>query len=309
MKRLTHTPPIAARATGLSSVGLRLGAAWLSLMAGAIALMPQPASAISLTPDWIYAIDSFNDGYDYGSLGTVSRYELTGLAMAQAGNRILFALIGNLPRNGTPEVGATGGTVAYGDLLLNYNYTTQSLATASAASNLFGIRFSAGNDSGVPALGLYTNVSAKSVTGENIGFPTQNTYNAAVQAKGGTPSMGDIAANDAYLNPGGAILNVIATGTKVGDITDLTSAELAAFGLDFSPYGAFGSNLVGFSIDQSLLPKGDFLATIFEECGNDGVALKGSSAGIPEPTTMTGLVLAGGALTALRRRRHTSDRQ
>ncbi|MEX0269713.1 PEP-CTERM sorting domain-containing protein, partial [Leptolyngbyaceae cyanobacterium UHCC 1019] len=47
----------------------------------------------------------------------------------------------------------------------------------------------------------------------------------------------------------------------------------------------------------------NFIATLFAECGNDGMAIE--SAAVPEPTTMAGLALAGSGLTLLRRRRRS----
>lgn len=261
--------------------------------------MVQPASAASLHNGWNYAIDSFTDGYGGGTIGQNSAYEMYGIATTQQNNRLYIALNGNMPITGAASGGALDGNIGWGDLLINF--TSRSLSQASG--NLFGIRFAATNDSGVSSIGVYSNVTAQSVTGINSGFTTLNAYNSAVQAVGGTPTMADLSATDPYLNPSGAILNSIASGTKIGDIQALSSADLTSLGLDFGHFSATGSQTLGFSFDQSLLPTGNFIATLFAECGNDGMAIE--SAAVPEPTTMAGLALAGSGLTLLRRKRRS----
>jgi hypothetical protein len=107
-----------------------------------------------------------------------------------------------------------------------------------------------------------------------------------------------------YGNNGtGPIYNVIDTGTKVGNISPLTAAVLSTnLGLNFGKYGANRAYTFGFQFDKSLLPTGDFLANLFYECGNSGIADAGSiiptANPVPEPTTMLGLALGGIGLVA-----------
>lgn len=255
------------------------------------------ASAAALHQGWNYAIDSFNDGYEGGTIGRNSAYEMYGIATTQRNGKIYMALNGNMLITGAPATGAVDGNIGWGDLLLNF--TGNSLNAASG--NLFAIRFADTNDSGVPTVGVWGNVVAQSVTGVNNGFTSQNAYVSAVQAVGGTPTMADLSATDPYLNPSGAILNSIGSGTKLGDIQSLSATDLSNLGLDFGHFNATGSQTIGFSFDESLVPTGDFLATIFAECGNDGMAIQ--AAAVPEPTTMAGLALAGGGFSLLRRKR------
>jgi hypothetical protein len=271
----------------------------LGTMAGwAAVCVTQPASAASLSGNWSYAIDSFNDGYGGGTIGSRSAYEMSGIAISQQNGKFYVALNGNMPIAGVASSTALDGNIGWGDLLLNF--TGSPLATASSTSSLLGVRFSPTNNSGAPSLGVYRGVTAQSVTATNNGFASQIAYNSAVQSVGGTPTMADLSATDPYLTPAGPILNSIGSGTKVGDITALSAADLVGLGLNFAAFNAVGSQTIGFSFDQSLLPTGDFIATLFAECGNDGVALQ--AAAVPEPTTVAGLVLAGSGLAVLRRR-------
>lgn len=256
------------------------------------------ANAADLALTWQSANDSPNDGYNSGVVGAKSSYELHRLLFAQDSTRLYFAIDGNLPITGVADSVAADGNVGLGDLLLNF--TDKSLAEASASGSLFGIRFAATNDSGVAGTGAFGNVTAKSVTSINNGFNSLNSYNAAVGAVGGTPSIGSFAANDAYFNPAGPILNSIASGTKTGDINLLSVSDLAVLGLNLSPGSVQGKNPVGFSVDKAFLTTGNFIASIFAECGNDGVAIQ--SEAVPEPTTMAGMGLAGMGLAAFKRR-------
>ena len=43
------------------------------------------------------------------------------------------------------------------------------------------------------------------------------------------------------------------------------------------------------------------MSTLFAECANDGIALSGVSKNVPEPLTLAGLAIVGGALARKRR--------
>lgn len=270
-----------------------------AMLTGLISIcMVQPASAGSLHNGWNYAIDSFTDGYSGGTIGANSAYEMYGIATTLQNGRFYIALNGNMPITGAYSNNASDGNIGWGDLLINF--TGNNLSQANG--NLFGVRFAATNNSGVPSLGVYSNVTAQSVTGSNSGFDNLNAYNSSVQVAGGTPTLADLSATDPYFDLSGAILNSIGSGTKVGDIQTLSVSDLTGLGIDFGHFSATGSQTLGFSFDQSLLPMGNFIATLFAECGNDGIAVQ--SAAVPEPTTMAGLALATGAGAYMKRRKN-----
>lgn len=272
--------------------------AGLLLSTAASGLLPL-RSALAADLHWSYTRDSFNDGYGGGILGAQSAYEIYGVGVAQDSSHLYFAFNANMPLTGTDVSEASDGNVGWGDLLLNF--TGQSLLSASSSGNLYGIRFAATNDSGVAETGLWQGVTATSVTSTNIGFDSLSSYNNAVLGKGGTPSLGTFAADDnTYFNQTAAVLNVMATGTKVGEISLLTQEVLASQGLNFATIGATGSQTIGFQVSKADLPTGNFIASLFMECANEGIALQ--SAAVPEPTTMAGLALAGGGLALLKRR-------
>lgn len=260
----------------------------------AIGISGQQAQAGTLTGGWNYAIDSFRDGVTDGRVNQ-GAFEFYGLAIKQDLQNIYVAINANLPLNGLAYSGVGNGLVGYGDLL--FNFTGNNLVTANNNKSLFAIRFDDKNDASVRSTGVYSNVQAKSVTGSNGGFTNLSSgslnHLGYVNSHGGSASMGDLAEDDPYF--GNQTLNVIKTGTKIGDIKYLTVDDLSKLDLNFGQFGAVGSQTIGFSFDRSLLPTGDYLAQLLAECANDGIAIKGKftdSENVPEP--ITGLVLAAG---------------
>jgi uncharacterized coiled-coil DUF342 family protein len=153
-----------------------------------------------------------------------------------------------------------------------------------------------------PALGLYSNVTASSVTTINAGYSShkQHTDTVANVLKG-VDSLGDLAASNTYFNQNEAAKNVMGAGKFRGNIEMIS--DMSNFqGLDFGNFNAKGIKTFGFAIDKSMLPKGDFVASLFAECGNDGIVLKGR---IPEPSALLGLTAVG--LLATRRVRRRAE--
>jgi hypothetical protein len=151
-----------------------------------------------------------------------------------------------------------------------------------------------------PGLGLYGGVSTTSVATVNSGY-NSHSHHATTVAKmkdsvnpnlAGFASLGDMAANNSYFAYDGAIQNVMKTGERLGGIQMISDMKNVA-GLDFGNFGTKGKHTFGFSIDASLLPKGDFVASLFAECGNDGMVLNGRINKIPEPTMLLGLSAVG----------------
>jgi len=257
----------------------------------AIFALQQPkATAATLSNGWNYAIDSFNDGVTGGQVGG-GEFEFYGIAIKETSDTAFIAINSNLSLAGYANIGAERGNVNYGDLF--FNFSGQNFNTANANGSLFAVRFAAGNDSGVATTGVYTNVTAKSVTQTNLGFSNLNQYNTRVASQGGTPSMGDLAATDPYFEQtgNGTVLNSIATGTKVGEINSLTPETLSALGLNFAQFNAVGSQTIGFSFNKSSMPSGNYIANFFAECANDAIAIKGSFEAVPEPSTWFGTLV------------------
>ena len=257
----------------------------------AIFALQQPkATAATLSNGWNYAIDSFNDGVTGNQIGG-GDFEFYGIAIKETSDTAFIAINSNLTLAGYADPRVQRGNINYGDLF--FNFSGQSFNTANANGSLFGIRFADGNDSGVATTGVYRDVTAKNVTKTNSGFSNLNQYNARVASQGKTPSMGDLAATDAYFQQTGSwsVLNSIATGTKAGEINFLTPATLNALGLNFAQFNAVGSQTIGFSFNKSSMPSGNYIANFFAECANDAIAIKGSFEAVPEPSTWFGTLV------------------
>ena len=268
-----------------------------------IALQQQKATAATLSNGWNYAIDSFSDGVTGPQIGG-GEFEFYGIAVKETSDTAFIAINSNLSLAGYADTFAQRGNINYGDLF--FNFSGQNFNTANANGSLFAIRFAEGNDSGVATTGVYSKVTAKSVTETNNGFSNLSLYNTRVQSAGGTPSMGDLAATDPYFQQTGenTALNSISSGTKVGEISSLTLATLSALGLNFAQFNAVGSQTIGFSFNKSAMPSGNYIANLFAECANDAIALKGSfekgsTEPVPEPGTVLG-TLAGFAIMGVR---------
>ncbi|OLP19061.1 hypothetical protein BST81_07550 [Leptolyngbya sp. 'hensonii'] len=289
----------------------------------------QSASAGTLYNGWNYSIDAFGDGSPDSALSSI--YDIKGIAIKKDGGKVYVAISGNTLLGGM-EKDKAGGTIGWGDLF--FNFTGKSFADANKNGQLFGVHFADANDSGVDALGLYSGVKAldkvtykdangknqtTTVTALNNGYANLNSYynnSGGKWYKEGTQGdLQDKADTDAYYGNGNQILPVIGTGTKIGDINLLSATELTAQGINFGHFNANpvqktqtkqkvttilnNPQIFGFMFDESLLPSSNYIANIFLECGNDGVAIK-----VPEPSAMAGLAVLGlSAGLGLRKRR------
>lgn len=274
---------------------LGTAAATVSIVAG----MGQVAEAGTLYKGWNYAIDSFNDGSNGVTVGANSDYEFYGMAVQEDADNLYFAFNANLGLDGAAYHRASGGHIGWGDLFLNFS--GNDFLTAQGNGDLFGIRFAENSDSNV-GLGLYSGVTAKSVAQENAGFRNLNHHKNYVASKGGTATLADLAQTDPYFTQTGkwTVLNSIDSGTRIGDVNLIE--DVSGLGLDFGNFGATGDRTFAISVDKSLLPEGDFIASIFAECANDGMALAGNIASVPEPTATIGLAVFGLTFFASKRR-------
>ncbi len=263
---------------------------------------PAPAPVVGL---WDYAIGGINNGTG----GKV--YDFQGIAIQERGNDVFVALNTNMKLGAQAANTYNGELITYGDLFLNF--TGQNFKQASDAGKLMAVHFATtGSQSGVSQVGLYNNVTAKNITLQNYGWNNTTQWSNAV---GGNNSYGDLTATDSYFagqqSGSGTLLNAIKTGKKVGDIMMLDSQQLTGLGLNFaSERGAKGekadgSVTFGFKFAKTAdFKSGNFIANLFAECGNDGLAIKSSFARgrVPEPATMVGMAVVGG-LGLLRRKR------
>lgn len=258
-----------------------------------LTLSGQQASAGQLYNGWNYGIDAVGDG----SGGDI--FDIKGMAIKDSGDKIYVALTGAMPLEGTTHKVHIG----WSDLF--FNFSGQDFQTASQTGQLFGVRFADYDNS--LATGVYQGVTAKSTTNEHdgqsslkryydkgSGMPnTQGTDLATEQAVYNYYYQSAIASNPTTNNT--SILNAIASGTKVGNISMLGSQDLTDAGLDFSHFSALGNHTIGFSLDKDLLGSGNYFSNIFLECGNDAIALKGNiqSQSVPESSGAIGLLVAG----------------
>lgn len=252
-------------------------------IAGTLALTGQQAQAGTMHNGWNYSIDSFNDGTEGYAVGKDSKFEFYGMAFKQTADKVIFAFNSNLAKTGYAYAHAAGGNIGYGDLMLDF---TGKGNLTKANGGLQAVHF-ASNDMN-RTVGLYDGVTAKSVSTANSGYYSTDYHTSTVNSLKGKASYGDMAANTTYFNGNEAALNVINTGIYKGGVTEISN--FTNLGLDFGHFKATGTQTFGFSIDKSLLPKGSFVASLFAECGNDGVVLTGK---VPEPSTLLGLAAVG----------------
>jgi hypothetical protein len=249
-----------------------------------------PAVAGQLHNGWNYGIDSFTDG----SGGEA--FNIRGIAIKETSDSIFVALTGGTPITGVYESGAADKNIGWGDLFLNF--TNKNFTTASNEKSLLGVRFAGTNDSKVATTGLYGNVKGASVAVENDGYSSLKQYYDYGWGQANTQGT-DIATKAAAYNyfGQGTILNVIDSGAnKLGGIQNLSAAALTGQGLDFGFFKASGTQTLGFSLNKADLGLADgnynYMANLFLECGNDGVALNGGVS-VPEPGSLAGLALVG----------------
>ncbi len=266
------------------------GAAALSL-----GLMPV-AQAGTFYNGWTYSIDAFDDG----SGG--SAYEITGLAIKETTDSVIFSVAGGAALTGIPADGPPDDNIGWADLMLNFSDNNYS--TAADDGTLLGIRFAETNDSGVDQVGLYQVDSAIAVYADNNGYGSLKQYYDA--GFGRLDTMGDIATEQAafeYFGETTPIQSSIGSGTYLGGLTFLTDQEAADEGLNFANFDAAAPETHTFKVERSQLPTGNFLASVFLECINDGIALASNRSthhqDVPEPSAVGGMVLVG--LLAARR--------
>ena len=283
----------------------------LTLLAGCAVASTLVGIAPAQAQDWNYTIDSFDDGSQAGRRGENSNFEFYGMALKETADKVYIALNSNLGLGGEYDKRAADKAIHYGDFF--FNFTGSDLGDSQG--DLFAVKFDAGNDSGVSEVGVYGNVVGMNVTKNNNGFSSMASHRNWAN-KAGTASMGELSHDDEYFQQGSrAVSNSIESGDYLGGISLLDDEQLANAGLNFGAVnsGVAGRHTFGFSFDRNLLPDGDFIAHVFAECINDGLAMMGNlptipvpevdddTAATPEPGLLMGVALIGG-LGLLKRR-------
>jgi hypothetical protein len=278
-------------------------------------LLASEAKATSLK--WNYRNDSFEDGFggSNGVYGASSDYEIYRMAYAydHSGGRFYVAINSNLPLSGL----GSNPNVGYGDMF--FNYSGKNFSNSNGQSKLFGVRFASNNDSGVSSLGVYSNVTAQSITSTNSGFASLESYKSTIQSDGNDASLGDIdklgenSENWSYFNEPGdtPVYNAIQSGVKISNdgFQLYNDQDLKnTLGLNFGTQN-LGTNTFGFSFDATKLvqfgvnPTDEFIAHLFAECGNDGMGIIGKMKEVPEPSALIGLLVVGGILKSFQGRK------
>ncbi|MEM6254123.1 MAG: XDD3 family exosortase-dependent surface protein [Cyanobacteria bacterium P01_D01_bin.156] len=246
------------------------------------------AHASTLHQGWTYSIDAFDDGA--GGYG----YEIKGLATKETQEHIYISVSGESLLTGVSSPDADDGNIGWGDILLNF--TGQDMNAVNGS--LFGIRFAETNDSGISQIGVFGNVTARSVAEFNSGYESLKQYYQDGWERPNT--MGDLATTqDVYGYMGETVpaLMSISDGTFLGEIDLLSNQEAVAAGLDFEQFNAADREIHTLRFVRNLLPAGDFIATLLMECANDGIALLGQLSAqankaqdVPEPSSVIGLL-------------------
>ena len=270
----------------------------------------QAAHAGVLHNDWNYALDSTDDAFDGPT------WETYGMAVKEDGNKFYVVLNGKFGQYGThdepplPEdleqVPVDDAHYQWGDLF--FNFSGLSFSEASQNGSLYAINFS---DLDHTPNGVYANVIPTKLsrpiyppdgipTGQNPTELYEATYADVNPGTDGRKNMGDLVATDPYFGQPNDLIKYAFEpnqAQRIGDITLLDQyTAWADLGLDVSLFGSQDSDVktFGFSFDRNLLPAGSFIAHIFSNCGNDGVALaNGVVKSTPEPSSMIGMAALG----------------
>ncbi len=295
---------------------LGFGLATAGVFATTLLADVKPADAFVVHNGWNYTMDAYNDSTPIKKDGS-GLFEIRGAAHKVIGDTVVFAVNSNVElENGVDWNRAADKKIHFSDLLINF--TGKSLDQANG--DLFAVNFAANGDSDAGVLGgvgVYSNVTAKSVAKSNNGWGKLKSYNKYVQKKGitvthgeldsrgrladgttfenGTRSNGTIKTTDQYFNHNKNTVNVIDSGTKIGDIEYIE--DLTNLGLDFEHFGNVGSETIAFSFDLGLFPS-DAVEAMFHfamECNNDIVAgrmnLEPGATEVPTPAAILPVIL------------------
>lgn len=251
---------------------------------------------LSKNGPWNYAKDSAGDSTQVKDLSKLwnvtvggTAFEIYGIAIRQDHATITVAINSNLPLTGLDVSDPVfTGNIGWGDLIIKF----------PDSGTQYGVHFAPTN--GMPT-GLYKNVNTQDVTKGNLGWPSLDEYKKKVLDKSGKPAtfwdekdVGDAlspqvsSVDDASLFNNHAMhrwipIAIINDTTKKvsGDgFTLLDAGALSAQGLNFSEglgvsAEKLGEHTFGFSFTKTTDMVGGYVAHLFTECANDGIAMKG----------------------------------
>ncbi|RMG40099.1 MAG: hypothetical protein D6719_11925 [Candidatus Dadabacteria bacterium] len=237
---------------------------------------------------WYYTDDGLDD-----EIGDA--FNIHGMAFRETDDEIWLVISTDLSLlAGSYDPDALGGRVGYGDIFINLSGLD--FLGASNSSALYALHFDPFNDSPLgDTLGLYSAVNAVAKGGANRGFDRRVDYELAVANRGGTVDYGDFPPSMTYFPydlPNSAFA-LIDTGTYLGPVSFVSTAELAAAGYDTSRFG--GVYTVALRFDKSLIidrcgvvggdgtscldcagvPCGDAVVDECGVCGGDGTSCGG----------------------------------
>lgn len=262
-------------------------------IAGTLTTTIKSAEALVLHNGWNYTMDAYNDSTPVRRDGS-GLFEIRGAAHKVIGETVIFAINSSVDlEDGVDWNWAADKKVHFSDLLINF--TGKSLNQANG--DLYAINFAGNGDSNarnLGSVGVYSDVRAKSVATSNSGWSKLKHYNNYVRGQGitvthgeldylgrledrtrfenGTRRNGTTKTTDRYFNHNSNTVNVINSGTRIGDIEYIE--HLTNLGLDFEHFGNAGSETIAFSFDLGLFPT-DYVNAMFHfamECNNDIVA-------------------------------------
>lgn len=203
---------------------------------------------------WTYQQDYVGDATGF------SKLEIYGMATKIEAGTMTIAINANM--QGQDVLYYKKKRIDFGDMIFDFSGTK------------YAVKFAVDSDSGVTEPGLYADVTLKDVTKYNHGWHTFKSYNKYLKGRG---NLGALTLKNDYFSwkAKRSVPMSIKTGTKVGDITLLSEAELLAKGLDFAGnlQNAQGVYTFGFSFEMTSDMQGDFLTYFFTECINDGMAM------------------------------------
>lgn len=261
-----------------------------------------PATSALTLKDWQYSTDSSNDSSGLVSgggsgVGAGTNFEIYSTAVQEINGKTRFAIRSNLGLGGASSSDAADGRIYWGDLIINI--ACEALDQVSSDS-LFGIRFAAGNESSVPQVGVYKDITIGDLAVKN-GNPGSNLaeHSQWVINRNGNPQTGTLAAS--YFDETTHVPTLIKSGTLIGAVDII--ADTSDWGLE--GFNGLGGQTIAFEWDRNLIPTKQGQKVCYHlspECNND---IHGGDYDVAVPTPAAVLPVLSGLFAAAKRKRKT----